>query len=357
MKKLLLPIMLCLTGLSSLNAQITITKNDMPSVKDTIRYSVVAPVLSGIDVNNTGTNQNWDFTGLKMISQGVYEYRSALTTPYIFQFFGAMGLKIADTLGFGSMSITKVYAFYQNNSNNYIQKGYGFSIVIPGTSIPLPLKGEYTKSDHIFNFPLDYDDSTSNDFNLVIPVGTPPFQLGEFIRSGTRTTVVDGWGKISTPYDSDIDCIRVKSVYDSRDSMAITTPPLNIGIPTKTIEYKWLSNTEKIPILEVIGTEVANNFVIQSIRFRDNFRTNDPNSLSDLTKAGYLVYPNPAADVLNIKTPNGASDLIEVVNSMGQVLVSGYPSENSLIVNTDEFSNGVYFVRVRNAYSKFIISK
>jgi hypothetical protein len=96
--------------------------------------------------------------------------------------------------------------------------------------------------------------------------------VGNFFRYGTRSTVVDGWGKISTPYAQNVDCIRVKSIIKERDSLAITTPALNYGFPTTRVEYKWLSTTERIPMLEVVGTEVAGNFVANTVRYRDIYR-------------------------------------------------------------------------------------
>jgi len=85
--------------------------------------------------------------------------------------------------------------------------------------------------------------------------------------------VVDGWGTISTPYAQNVPCIRVRSIIEGRDSINIPTLSLNLGFPNTRIEYKWLSKTERIPLLEISGAEVGGNFVPAQVRYRDSYRS------------------------------------------------------------------------------------
>ena len=333
--------------------QITITSKDMPKTNDTIRYSSVFPLGTALNLKNTGANFTWDYSKLKTTGTALYEYKSALTTPYIFSFFGAMGLKIADTLGFGQLSITKVYGFYKNSSSEFVQRGYGFSMTIPGTSFPLPLKGEYTDVDEIYEFPLTYNDSFTNSFNLKIPIGTAPFLLGNFYRKGSRSTVVDGWGKITTPYKKGMDCIRLKSTYTSKDSVAITTPALNFGIPTKTIEYKWLVNGEKIPVLEVIGTELAGIFTPNSVRFRG---TEAPKNIDiqEINRGLTIVSQDRNNGIVTIKSNNlhAASGYVTDIN--GRRVTDIHFVNSKSTIDLTKFGRGVYFVRTESGFLKLM---
>jgi hypothetical protein len=50
------------------------------------------------------------------------------------------------------------------------------------------------------------------------------------------------------------------------------------------VEYKWLSTAEKIPVLEVIGTEIAGVFTPTTIKYRDRFRAVPPSAFGPKVK-------------------------------------------------------------------------
>jgi PKD repeat protein len=251
------------------HAQITITSSDMPKSGDTIRYSQTA-ITELPDLTKTGTNYSWDYSSMGMESQGLYEYKASFQTPYLLNFgFSAIGQKISDSLGTGQLALQNIYTFYKSSSSKFETVGIGFQY----SSLPLPQSGKHSNTDKIYEFPLKYNNKTSDDFEAKVPIVAVAIPIGNFFIVGTRTTEVDGWGKISTPYVSNVECIRVKSVIEEIDSVVIPTLSVNLAIPTTKVEYKWLSKTEHIPILEITGTEVLGNFVPTYIRYRDTFRT------------------------------------------------------------------------------------
>lgn len=250
------------------NAQITITQQHMPSSGDTIRYSN-ANLLNAGNPGNGGANQQWDFSNLSPTSQGLYEYKASLQTPYILNFgFNAIGLKIADTLGQGQLTITDVYNFYRKSSSGWDNVGIGFRY----SSFPLPQSGKHSDPDEVYVLPMNYNDSHRTTFSVGVPISLGLFPIGNYYQSGTRTSVVDGWGTITTPYGDNISCLRVRSTIDQYDSIAISQPALNFGFPNSRVEYKWISTSEKIPILEMTGTLVNGRFTATQIRYRDKYR-------------------------------------------------------------------------------------
>jgi hypothetical protein len=317
-------------------AQITITQAHMPSTGDTIRYTE-APVIGLPDYTTTGTNYTWDFTQLGINGQALYEYKNSALTPYILNFgFSALGLKIADTIGIAQIQLINLYNFFKKSASGFENVGVGFQYA----ALPIPQSGKHDDPDEIYSFPLNYNNSTNTTFSITIPisVGVP---IGNYYQSGTRQTIVDGWGKISTPYASDINCLRVKAIVNQRDSVNLSTPPVDFAIDQKRIEYKWLSTTEKIPILEITGNEVLGNFTPLTVRYRDKFREGTL-SISEILKT-VEVYPNPVTDMLFVSSFTGSYILTD---SYGVMLDSGILDQNSFTIPFQDYAKGMYLLKM-----------
>ena len=242
-------------------AQISITQSDMPNSGDTIRYSTTT------DVNDyvvTGANYTWDYSNLTPNGQGKYEYKSALAINPIyvipFGLFG-FGLKISDGFGAGPISLSNIYNFFNKSASKYTVEGYGAEV----SGIPLP--STYSDPDEFYQFPLNYDDHDTSTYDVTINIPT----IGGIRMIGTRINIAEGWGTLMTPYDT-VSALKIKTYTNEIDSVNISLLPFPFAIPRNTVIYKWLSNTEKIPVLEVTGTESGTGtFTATQIRYRDRF--------------------------------------------------------------------------------------
>ncbi|MCW3078532.1 MAG: type sorting protein, partial [Bacteroidetes bacterium] len=63
---------------------------------------------------------------------------------------------------------------------------------------------------------------------------------------------------------------------------------------------------------------------------------------------GLEVYPNPTLGDFTIELNNGASKQIEVCDLTGRVVFATATTENKIIVNLSNLSNGVYFVKIQS---------
>ncbi|MCB9251235.1 MAG: hypothetical protein H6605_02105 [Flavobacteriales bacterium] len=333
------------------HAQVVINSSNMPSANDTVRYSIAA-AATNLNLNSTGPDHFWDYSGLNSNSQGIYEFKSSLNTPYLLNFgFTAIGLKIADSLGVGQMGLTNIYNFFKNSSQKWENVGIGFQLSV----LPLPQAGKHTKPDVMFNFPLTYPDQDSGDFSLRVPLKAVVVTIGTYFQDGNRLTTVDGYGKISTPYKKNIDCIRVKSVIKSMDSIAVAIQgqdPINFAFPNNRIEYRWLSTTEKIPMLEITGTDLGGNFTPSVIRFRDN-----PNGLPTLNTVNLKddplkIYPSPAREKIVIEPPfkitGGTRVFILDVNGKKINDLECQAKDNTYELNILNLSSGKYITLILN---------
>jgi hypothetical protein len=82
--------------------------------------------------------------------------------------------------------------------------------------------------------------------------------------------------------------------------------------------------------------------------FIDNFSVDVYASLGidDLQQIeGFVMYPNPVNDVLNISAKNTIENL-QIINMLGQVVKTSSPNKNSFQLNISNLNTGIYFVKV-----------
>ena len=253
---------MCFSSFQFLTAQITITSSSMPAAGDTLRYSTASPANIGTSWMAKGGSQSWDFSTLTSTGQGLYEYKSANKTPYAFYFFGQIGQKTADSLGGGPFVFKNIYSFYSKSSTVFKTEGLGYSYS------GIPLASMYTDEDEIYQFPLQYNDSDVSKFRFVFSI--PGQSLFTFVQAGTRTNVVDAWGSIKTPYKTYSDVIRVFTIVDEVDTLVSQFSKFPIA--RKQVSYKFLATSEKIPVLEIVGTLSAKGvFTPTVINYRDKY--------------------------------------------------------------------------------------
>lgn len=258
MRLIALTIAALVTGI--LNGQITITQTSMPSANDTLRYSSVAPAGLNLNIQQKGASQTWDYSKLVPNGQDIYRYASANSTPYLLYFFNQIGLKTADSLGAGPIMLKNIYSFYTKNATVFKQEGIGYSYQ------GFPLAAQNKDDDEIYQFPLKYGDSDVSTYNFRFAI---PGNVFTYVQAGVRTNVVDGWGSIKTPYKTYPNTLRVKTLVNGTDSLI--TQFGKVPIPRRQVIYKWLSADEKIPVLEITGTETGGNFTANQIRYRDKY--------------------------------------------------------------------------------------
>jgi hypothetical protein len=279
-----------------LNAQITITGDDMPIPGDTVRKSFTT-FLEGFDYQQGGPDQTWVFDELTVISQQVDTFMSVDETPTIYQLFfnnqwiypdynATVALKLAQFTGIPGLSLTDSYLFIINEDDEYREVGYGAAI--EGVQIPV----QFQEIDTIYRFPLEYGniDSAHSLLEIDIP------DLGYLMVSKFRRNTVDGWGTLTTPY-GEFQTLRVKTEISEYDSLY--SDSLGIGIPVirNIIEYKWLANGHPEPIL-LISEEPF----LLTATYIDSVRTTFV-GVPEIRKNrfDFSVYPNPCSHYLTVK--------------------------------------------------------
>lgn len=358
MKRILLLTTILLTF--SINAQIQLTQSDFATAGDTVRMSQASD--NGYDYLSTGTGYLWDFSTLIPNSQIVKDFKATSGAPLFIQFMlggfaptsynstyylESTALPIAQITSFLPITIENIYQFTRRTADSLTS--VGFSMNISGTEIPFQSDTIETRYD----LPLDFGNThfsrgyTLIDFNPVVDA--------KWNQHRERTTNVDGYGSITTPYGT-FNALRVKHDIVEVDSIYYTFPivgALWIPIPIPAShEYEWWTNGEKEPILKITTNEILGNEVVTTIEYRD---------INRFLEAGvtefandFKIYPNPAYSELNISAINGITGY-KVIESKGAVLEQKIlNSELQTQIDISNYPIGVYQIQINSGANSVV---
>lgn len=358
MKIITIPFVLLLTF--SVLSQKTITKNDFYSGGDSMAVSSIN-ILDGlsVDYSTTGPNQNWDFSALPANNQS-YEnaYDIASGGIIINLQFGALapakykanyyqrydGLPIAEMTNYLPISIEAVNRLVKVEDDKVTYLGY--SLEVEGQQIGF-------RSDTIetaYKLPLNYGDSytsrgyTKMDFN--------PFYNGAFIQHRLRSSTVDGFGKLITPFGSYTDIIRIHHNIEEKDSILITITVLGqevqqwIPINRTLNRYEWWDNGGKRPILRIETESVFGVETVRKITFLNEPTKPSTSGLSNNNLA-VSVFPNPTQDFINIQSSEKIEE-ISILNTAGKCVYKQKTGDNTAKIEVKNLLPGFYIVQVRN---------
>jgi len=243
MKKAFLLVSLIFSVAALCNAQISINQADMPAPGDTLRLSLTNIVPA--DFSKTAMDTSWNFINLGALSQRVDTFVTVTVTPPTYQLFFVTlgGANLASPLATSpipGVAVTQGYNFLKNSATSYSDLGSAYTI----QGFPLPAK--YDIPDKYYQFPMSpgLTWSSISSFSLAIP------NLAFYSTRRTRTSIVDGWGNLMTPYGT-FQTLRVKSTLAIHDSIYIDS--LSVGFPFNRdiVEYKWLARGGGIPMLQI----------------------------------------------------------------------------------------------------------
>lgn len=338
MKRLLLCALLLTSAAARAQTAPTITAADMPAVGDSLRLSQAAPTLpaSAPALGRTGAGQTWNFAGLVPMAQRVARYNSVstaagallqLTFNSLFSPDNRATLVAPQSLpaAASALPVTDPLEFFTTSSADFRQVGYGATF--SGTAVPVTYASR-AQQDVIYRFPLGLGGAASVSNSLL----TTPVALasnGFFSQRRQRTTQVDGWGTLTTPFGT-FQALRVVASVRDHDSLVVGTAPAQVlDLPLQR-EYQWLASGVHVPLLAITTATAGGQEVITSIEYRDVYRR----FTALATRGGTLgasvgAYPNPSAagTALHLALPAGTGPVaVAATDVVGRALFSGqYP--------------------------------
>ena len=331
-------------------SQIVIDQNDMPKEGDTLRMSI-ANVLSA-DYTKTGIDTTWDFSLLRKTGQTVDTFLNVLNVPAVYWivFTPVLVCNLASPatspIPVPGIVISDLFTFYKKSSTAFNNLGLAFQI----SAIPVMVK--YDNPDILYSLPCEM----GKTWNSIAASSASLPGLGYYSTKRNRTSHVDGWGHLITPFGN-YQTIRVKSQYVENDSIYLDT--LNQGFPiTRNVtEYKWLAKNQGEPLLTI--TEEGSSV---SIFYRDIL---NHEGINEKNNGNVSVSPNPSEGSFAIRAHQlNSSVQIKIINMIGTTVIEDVihmKSGASEILNYPSLKDGLYLIKVidkMNTYTgKLLIKK
>jgi hypothetical protein len=328
-------VFIMLIFLIPVEAQIIITETDMPKEGDTLRVSLTTNIPG--NYTQAGPDMTWNFSSLNRMSQQVNSYVSIQTIPplYWFTFIPGIVSNLASPANnlpsFPGIPVSNFFTFYMKSASSFSDVGFAFQL----SGIPISLK--YDSPDVYYEFPCTMGSTwSSNSFAAISIPG-----LAYFSSSRTRTSQVDAWGNLTTPFGT-FQTIRIKSEVVERDSIYLDT--LSGGLPyTRNItEYKWLGKGQGIPLLQI-----NEEGLVKTAIYRDNVGNT---GINEPRKASVLVFPNPTDGGFAIhKGEIRLPAHLQILNIQGNIVFEQelpFSADKTVSMNVASLSSGLYMIKL-----------
>lgn len=272
-----------------LQAQTTYESSQYAGAGDAFQTSIANGPLADFTFSETGTNFTWDYVELPVNSQEIVSWVDPDDTGYFTNYLalcvlagnnffecldmwdalGEQALQGGDDFAIGGFEFSNVNTFYNKTSTILEETLLGVSF--NGIAIPI----EYSNRDTVLEFPLAYQDAFSNEAAWSFDLSDAGVDFA-FSRASERSTAVDGWGTLITPYGTFDQVLRSRTEIDNSDLVAVAGN--EIPIESTSFSYQWWSPDWGTPVLQVNGLIVGGLEVVSDVQYLDSVRCLAPNA-------------------------------------------------------------------------------
>jgi Secretion system C-terminal sorting domain len=318
----------CLAPIRGL-AQITITESDMTKINS--YYITANDSTPTVAPGSSGASQTWNLGAIHNQSKDTLYCLGVSGQPDASKFPSAN-----EVLRQYSYNAGTAYEYVDLNSSAFSLAGIanvgansGFGVVTPATTI--------------FSFPATYMATWNTTYREVAKFSIGGGDSAEQIIKNTYTSLVDGWGSVTTPSGT-YNALRIKETTTSQYDSLFE----NVGsgwvfitkqreIPSET--YSWVANGVGYTLaslnMDSAGGSVVSSaaYLIKSVAGIEDITSN--------TSAD--VYPNPSSSLINIVVKSSkANGYVKIVDITGREIESSLFNNGKSQLNTSAYANGMY---------------
>lgn len=199
----------------------------------------------------------------------------------------------------------------------------------------------------LLTFPSTYQTafSGSSGFGFTDGYGQNGIDSIRFSHSQNYSSLIDGWGTVTTPSMTNVNSLRQKVTENSVDSIfgkgIVTGNTWMFLQATKdsSITYRWLTNSS-----DFIVAEVKTNLAGDTVKTANYLVSTLSSGLKDglLLDNNIRVYPNPASDKLFIDGISANSYLV-IFDATGKLVSASLLRKDNSNITISSYENGMYF--------------
>lgn len=368
-------IFILFVGLSSTQAQITISDSYFPSVGDSISSVNIIPLPGEVPITAGGGNQLWDFSQVQ--SNG-----TLISDVYV----DADGLDSLNAFPSANLALAgngNGVTFFRKDNTTFELLGF---LGLDPTGFGLNLVTSFRPPLVDRTAPLDFLDLDTRSTAAVVPFGADMLPGGildslAFAPDSIRILVeldqvdlVDAWGTVTLPGNTSYEVLRQKRVQTTETRLEVKVPILDwvdvtdqfgaaaggfLGMDTTVTMNYWAEGV--IEPVAVITLDDAEENVTAFTYKNEGIIT----ATEQVSRSGFenvYAYPNPAINYAKFDCVNLEPDYydLKIYNILGleafteRFFISG---NKMLKVDLSEFRKGTYLYSLVDTTGKVVTTK
>jgi hypothetical protein len=324
-------------------SQITVTRGDFVNAWEII-VSGHDTVHSTISPGNSGAAQTWNLSAMLNHYTDSISFTGASSTPY------AASFPAANLAGYNSLDSN----YYFINANSSLIDVVGN--VAPNTFTGTPLLLSFSPPLTQITFP----STLSTSFTVTNATAQNTFYYNTTITgltidsiritiTQTRSSLIDGWGTVSTPTNNAA-CLRQMIIdYTSTVIEGYVVAPVPLGwqpSPFNTTDtsktYNYIAAGSKWSLAQVT-TNNADSVTGAQYLLTTLVGIPEPQRAGN---KDVMFYPNPSAGEMNISALNNNAASLDVFDLFGRKTESVLLNGNTVRHSFTSLAGGIYIFRV-----------
>ncbi|NOY49051.1 MAG: T9SS type A sorting domain-containing protein [Chlorobi bacterium] len=325
--------------IASVDAQITVTNDNLAPAGTTFYNSVDTIVEPSIVPGGPGAGKTWNFMGLSSDYVDTLVFMLPDWTPYPDNFPASnFAVNLVDN---------DAFAYFLRNDDEFSALG------VAGPFQDFDSVSAAISPKEIFmDFPVEYGNSRSESFVVESKFAsdTPPADSILYRQTTFKTSFVDAWGSLSLAIGT-YDVLRVKENRTVSDS--VWAKIFGIWIPvensqTASLKYKWMTDDVNIGYYLVSMKYDSASQTVGSVEYMSELPVGVDNNAQD----AFLVYPNPCSSRINFKFDNDLARRITIFDVHGRMIMDKLQQSPNTSIQLSSFPKGIYFYSIENMVSK-----
>lgn len=244
---------------------------------DVYLYNRFASGFSNDGMTAAGENITWDMsTNLELNThinqivepgEGIDQFTfltvcalSGLSSPDCFAAWNATDqcVELKDSLLLLDFTLYDLQR-YQTKTNSLLLENFiGFKVDLGGLATQAVIV--YQNPDTTIQFPVVYGNTWTSQTFYDLDLN-PAGQNILYNATQTRSTTIDGWGTVMTPYDTFVNVVRLRSDILRIDTIVENDKDTTILVADQ-VEFMWLDTNYTLPVMTANGLITSNDSIM-----------------------------------------------------------------------------------------------